>query len=310
MSPHGVLIVDKPTGPTSHDVVARARRVFKTRAVGHAGTLDPLASGVLLVLVGEATKLSSWLTLASKRYQTRMRLGAESDTLDAQGTLREVRYAQPTEEQVSAALAEEKLRTSQVPPSVSAIKVDGQRAYDLTRKGEAPELPPRNVSVQELELLSADERELELRLTVSKGYYVRALARDLAQRLDTAGYLTELRRLASGPFGIEEAVGWPPEEPPALLSVSEAARRSLPVAELNEEGNARAACGKRLDGTCFTSPPPLHPETPSAGEPPVAWYHASRLVALGRAEGELFRVVRGFNPELCGELSSPLALPG
>ncbi|MGE0326175.1 MAG: tRNA pseudouridine(55) synthase TruB [Polyangiaceae bacterium] len=309
MSPHGVLIVDKPSGPTSHDVVARARRVLKTRAVGHAGTLDPMASGVLLVLVGEATKLSSWLTLASKRYQTRIRLGVASDTLDAQGTLREVPYTQPSEEQLRAALAAEKHRASQVPPSVSAIKVDGRRAYELTRKGEAPELSPREVSVQELELLSTTERELELRLTVSKGYYVRALARDLAQHLDTCGYLCELRRLASGPFGIAEAVAWPPEEPPTLLSVSEAARRSLPVAELNDEGNARAACGKRLDGTCFTSPPPPHPETPSAAEPPIAWYYGQRLVALGRAEGELFRVVRGFNSELCGELSVPPAPP-
>mgnify|MGYP001396284416 CR=1 FL=1 len=215
MSPHGVLIVDKPSGPTSHDVVARARRVLKTRAVGHAGTLDPMASGVLLVLVGEATKLSSWLTLASKRYQTRIRLGVASDTLDAQGTLREVPYTQPSEGQLRAALAAEKQRASQVPPSVSAIKVDGRRAYELTRKGEAPELSPREVSVQELELLSTTERELELRLTVSKGYYVRALARDLAQRLDTCGYLCELRRLASGPFGIAEAVAWSPEEPGA-----------------------------------------------------------------------------------------------
>lgn len=310
MFAHGVLIVDKPSGPTSHDVVAQARRALKTRAVGHAGTLDPMASGVLLLLVGEATKLSAWLTLASKRYQARVRLGAASDTLDALGVVTDVPFAPPTLQEVEAALEVERQRASQVPPSVSAIKVDGRRAYALSRAGQPPALAPRPVAVKRLELLSITERELELSLSVSKGYYVRSLARDLASSLGTSGYLTELRRLASGPFGIEAAVAWPPNGEVQLLNVSDAARLSLPCAELNETGQARAACGKRLDGTCFSSPPPPHPEAPSAEDPPVAWYFAGRLLALGRAEGDLFRVVRGFDPRHCGELSAPLAPPG
>ncbi len=310
MSAHGVLIVDKPSGPTSHDVVGQARRVLSTRAVGHAGTLDPMASGVLLLLVGEATKLSSWLTLASKRYHTKVRLGVASDTLDAQGKLTQVDSRIPTSEQLQTALRTERERTSQVPPSISAIKVDGKRAYALARAGHAPELAPRPVVVRRLELLSAGGQELELSLEVTKGYYVRSLARDLATSLGTVGHLTQLRRLASGPFRIEEAVPWPPSGDVPLLSVSDAARRSLPLAVLNDEGQARAACGKRLDGTCFASPPPPHPETPDAETPPVAWYYANRLLALGRAEGDLFRVVRGFDREKTGELSAPLAPPG
>ncbi|MCA9628304.1 MAG: tRNA pseudouridine(55) synthase TruB, partial [Myxococcales bacterium] len=297
MSAHGILVVDKPSGPTSHDVVAQARRILKTRAVGHAGTLDPMASGVLLLLVGEATKLSSWLTLASKRYQTCVRLGVGSDTLDAQGQLSEVCFEAPTPHALAFALERERQRTQQVPPSVSAIKVDGKRAYALARTGQAPALAERSVQVHSLELLALQGLDVELRLGVSKGYYVRALARDLATTLGTAGHLTRLRRLASGPFEVEEATPWPPSGAPRLLSVSEAARRSLPSAVLTDAGLERAACGKRLDGTCFSSPPPLHPETPSAETPPVAWYHSGRLVALGRAEADLFRVVRGFDPE-------------
>lgn len=301
---NGVVIVDKPRGPTSHDVVARARRLFGTRAIGHAGTLDPMASGVLVVLLGEATKLSGWLTLADKRYRATLRLGADSDSLDADGQITEhPPLPAPTPAALEAALADERARVSQIPPAVSAVQVAGKRAYELTRAGQAPVLEPRQVSVRSLDLIAADGHHVSLEICVSKGYYVRALARDLASRLGTVGYLTELRRLASGPFSVERAVAWPATEPPALLNVSDAARLCLPAAHLTNIGAERAGCGKPLDETCFDAPPPDHPLEPSAAQPPVAWYYQGRLLALGRASQDGFRVVRGFNPKLTGVLS-------
>lgn len=300
-----MVVIDKPRGPTSHDVVAKARRLFGTRAVGHAGTLDPLASGVLVLLLGEATKLSAWLTLADKRYRTQLLLGAESDSLDADGQITaHPPLPPPTQAELAAALAAERARTSQVPPAVSAIQVAGKRAYDLARAGQAPVLEPRQVCLRSLELIAAEGHQITLELCASKGYYVRALARDLAFSLGTHGYLTELRRLSSGPFTLEQAVPWPASERPALISVSDAARSSLPAAFLTDLGAERAACGKPLDSSCFDAPPPDHPLDPSALQPPVAWYHLGRLVALGRASEDGYRVVRGFNPELTGVLSS------
>ncbi|MBM4362958.1 MAG: tRNA pseudouridine(55) synthase TruB, partial [Deltaproteobacteria bacterium] len=186
MSPSGVLVVDKPTGPTSHDVVAAARRLLRTRAVGHAGTLDPLASGVLLLLVGEATKLTPWLTAGAKEYRATIALGRATDTLDAEGeTTAEARLAagQPDAGAVDDALEVERQRRSQVPPAVSAISVGGVRAHRLARRGLAPELPPRDVEVDELVLERAAGDELVVRVRASKGYYVRSLARDLGETL-------------------------------------------------------------------------------------------------------------------------------
>lgn len=286
----GVLVVDKPPGNTSHDIVAQARRYFGTRAVGHAGTLDPMATGVLVLLFGEGCKLSSHLTLDDKTYRTTVAFGATTNTLDADGAVTESRELAPgwlTSAALEAALAVESGRALQVPPSVSAIQSQGERAYARVRRGETVELEPRAVRVQRLELLGWTEREASFELTVSKGYYIRAFARDLGATLDAPAHLTALRRLASGAFTLDEATPWPPPQRPALLGVSEAARRALPVTWLTEAGAARARRGQRLTA-----------DEAQAGAigVPCAWLAPDgTLVALGISspEGE-HRVARGF----------------
>jgi tRNA pseudouridine55 synthase len=289
----GVLVVDKPGGATSHDIVAQARRIFGTREVGHAGTLDPMATGVLLLLFGEATKLSNFLTRDSKRYLAEVRFGRATNTLDADGSTTEeaeVSAERLTEPALSAALLAEKERTRQVPPAVSAIKVEGRRAYALARAGNAPALAERDVNVEELRLLSRGACHALLELKVSKGYYVRALARDLGAALGLPAHLGSLRRLASGQFELSEACPWPPAANMQLIETADAARRTLPVIQLGESGQRRARLGQTLELADFRDRPEI---APGATE---AWFSAAgEIVALGSeyAPGE-FRVVRGF----------------
>ena len=290
--PDGVLVVDKPGKATSHDIVAQARRIFGTRAVGHAGTLDPMATGVLLLLFGEATKLSGFLTRDRKRYRATIHLGRATDSLDADGRTTEEVLFDPEQLGLAAlenALAVERARLRQVPPAVSAIKVDGKRAYALTRAGNAPELADREVSVAELTLISQRENELVVEVEASKGYYVRALARDLGASLGFPAHLSQLRRLASGRFELGDAYAWPASADTALLPTAEAARRALPAAVLAETGERRARLGQTLDRADFAN----------LGGAPLteteAWFNdAGQLIALGhqRTPGE-FRVVRG-----------------
>jgi len=293
LGPDGVLVVDKPGGATSHDIVARARRIFGTREVGHAGTLDPMATGVLLLLFGEATKLSNFLTRDSKRYLATVSFGRATDTLDAEGTTTH-EAAVPAEglheSALQAALAAERERVQQVPPAVSAIKVDGRRAYALTRAGAPPELPPREVKVDELRVVSREATTLTVEVLVSKGYYVRALARDLGAALGLPAHLASLRRLASGRFELAEACTWPASAEARLVPTSEAARRTLPVAELGESGLRRARLGQPLEAADFSGRPDV-----SIGATEAWFGPAGELAALGhqRAPGE-FRVVRGF----------------
>jgi tRNA pseudouridine55 synthase len=290
--PDGVLVVDKPGKTTSHDIVAQARRIFGTREVGHAGTLDPMATGVLLLLFGEATKLSGFLTRDRKRYRATICLGRSTDSLDADGQTTET--VPFDREQLSAAalesaLAVERARLHQVPPAVSAIKVDGKRAYALTRAGNAPELPAREVRVEELTLISRHESELVVEVEASKGYYVRALARDLGSSLGFPAHLSQLRRLASGRFELADAHPWPALADTALLATAEAARRALPAAVLAETGERRARLGQTLEPADFIS---LRGAPATETE---AWFNsAGELIALGheRRPGE-FRVVRG-----------------
>lgn len=288
----GVAIIDKPRGLTSHTVVAQARRLFGRRDIGHAGTLDPMATGVLLILVGQGCKLSSYLTLDSKRYAAEVCFGRSTDTLDADGTTLDEQLlepGQPTRHAVEGALATERARREQTPPAVSAIKVDGQRAYALARRGEAPELPPRPVQVHELVLQELSPPFLRCELLVSKGYYVRSLARDLGENLGLPAHLSALRRLASGPFRIDQARPWPLSAPPPLLSLAEVVQSVLPVCRLGAEAVARARQGKPLGAGDFSELP--------AVEGPGAWLSPDgELVAIGTTSGEL-KVLRGFNPE-------------
>jgi len=216
----GIVIVDKSAGMTSHDVVARMRRITGTRRVGHAGTLDPMATGVLVVGVGKATRLLGYLALSEKDYLGTIRLGQATVTDDAEGEV--VRLAQVEEKNaIAGSLGEDALRAAlatltgqieQVPPKISAIKINGKRAYHLTRSGAAPELAARPVTVHRLDLLAVrpvagrqDLLDIDVAVTCSSGTYVRAIARDLGAALGTGGHLTVLRRTRVGPYEVSAA---------------------------------------------------------------------------------------------------------
>jgi tRNA pseudouridine55 synthase len=206
----GVLVVAKPGGPTSHDVVALVRRLAQTRRIGHGGTLDPFASGVLPLFLGAATRLVEYHLRDDKSYRATVCFGASSTTDDLDGELTPVDAPTPGREAVAVALAGFLGEQLQRPPAFSAIQVGGRRSYQLARAGEAPELPPRRVTIKSLELLEWDERDPDrpiavVDVTCSAGTYVRALARDLGERLGTGAYLGALTRSASGPFTIEGA---------------------------------------------------------------------------------------------------------
>ena len=194
----GLVVVDKPGGMTSHDVVSRVRRLAETRKVGHSGTLDPMATGVLVLAVNRATRLLGHLILTDKRYDATIRLGATTTTDDAEGEIVESRpTADVTAEAVRSALAAFVGETDQVPSSVSAIKVDGKRAYARVRDGEQVDLPVRRVTVHSLEVTGLDLPEVRISVHCSSGTYIRAIARDLGTALGVGGPLTALRRSAS-----------------------------------------------------------------------------------------------------------------
>jgi tRNA pseudouridine55 synthase len=298
------LVVNKPSGPSSHDIVAQARRLFKTRTIGHAGTLDPMASGVLLLLVEEATKLSSALTLERKSYRAIVRFGFGTDTDDALGAPTEYGnwfsgWLQPS--QLERALEQERCRTAQLPPRVSAIKQGGVTAYRRHRRGEVVELLPRTVKVHELSVVSVNDDRVELMLSVSKGYYVRSLARDLGLALSMPAHLSSLCRTSSGCFGLDEATDWPCVSAPSLMPLTRVVERAMPTRVLTEDGARRAKLGQRLSAADF-APSCLAVTTQDASlaqplaDALTAWLDPSgRLVALGRTEADgTPRVARGF----------------
>ena len=204
--PWGLLLLDKPTGPTSHDMVYAVRRGSGEKRVGHAGTLDPMATGLLVLCLGPATRLSEFLAGKDKRYQARVRLGQTTDTYDAQGQVTSTNAQLPDLAAVEAALAQFRGPQQQVPPAFSAIKRGGQKSYDLARRGEAVELEPRPVEFYSLELCDWAPPELTLEAHCSAGSYIRSLAHDLGQRLGCGAHLSALRRTASGSLLLEEAV--------------------------------------------------------------------------------------------------------
>ena len=218
----GLLVVDKPAGWTSHDVVARVRRLAGTRRVGHAGTLDPMATGVLVLGVEKATRLLGHLTLHDKRYDATVAFGATTTTDDAEGeVLATYDTAGLTEDAVRAAASALTGDLEQVPPGVSAISVGGVRSYARVRRGETVELPPRPVTVHGFDVLSFDGATADVRVHCSPGTYVRALARDLGAALGVGGHLTALRRTASGPYAL----------PAPSLDDLDVARDLVPLAE-------------------------------------------------------------------------------
>lgn len=204
----GFLPVDKPPGPTSHDVVARARKALDVRRVGHTGTLDPFASGLLLLCVGRATRLTQYLDVLPKSYEAEARLGQLTTTLDTEGEVvsEDEGWKGLDEAGVRAAMAALTGRQAQIPPAYSAKKLAGEAAYLRARRGEAVVLAPVEVEIQELELLELSPPRVRFRVRCSTGTYVRALARDLGERLGTGSHLTALRRIAIGPVQVADAV--------------------------------------------------------------------------------------------------------
>jgi tRNA pseudouridine55 synthase len=254
----GILAIDKPAGMTSHDVVNRVRRITGEPRVGHAGTLDPMATGLLVVLVGPATRLASYLTAAEKVYEARIVFGTETDTDDAEGRL--TRTAYPAEELADPFFAAATVASlvgthEQVPPAFSAIKRGGVTAYEAARKGEALELEARTIEVTSAKLLGVEceaEYAWDVELAVSKGTYIRALARDLGRALETAAHLGRLRRTRSGALDVAEALtleALTESDDVAALFADPFAALGMPVVEVSPADAARVTTGSSLAGS-------------------------------------------------------------
>ena len=203
---NGIVIVDKPSGWTSQDVTARLRRVFNTRRIGHGGTLDPMATGVLPVFVGRATRGVEFFEHAEKTYETLLLPGLTTDTEDITGTVLRKQEISLTEDQVEAVLHKFRGEIMQVPPMYSALKVGGQKLCDLARKGQEIERKPRPVTIFELEFLGFQEGMVRLRVRCSKGTYIRTLCKDIGEALGCGGCMAALRRTSAGSYGIDDAV--------------------------------------------------------------------------------------------------------
>ncbi len=247
-APDGLLVVDKPSGWTSHDVVARGRRLAGTRKVGHAGTLDPMATGVLLLGIGRATRLLGHLALTDKSYDATVRLGATTVTDDAEGEVVDTQDASAvTAESLAAAMATLTGELLQVPSSVSAIKVDGVRSYARVRAGESVELRARPVTVSRFELLGRRGDDLDVTVECTTGTYVRALARDLGAALGVGAHLTALRRTRVGPFDLGQArtleqLG----KELVVVPLDDAVAAAFPRRELDDDETAALSYGRPL----------------------------------------------------------------
>ena len=205
MNNSGILIVDKGAGCTSHDVVNRLRRLYGTRQVGHTGTLDPMATGVLLVLIGRAVKASEYLTAHDKRYEAKFFLGAVSDTGDSTGVLTETGAPLPETDAVLAAAAAMRGRRLQTPPMVSAVKVGGKKLLDYARQGKTLDVPPREIEIYDIEAAPDGPRTYALSLSVSKGTYVRTVIAEIGETLGCGAVMTALRRTKCGGFSLDAA---------------------------------------------------------------------------------------------------------
>jgi tRNA pseudouridine55 synthase len=283
-APDGLLVVDKPAGWTSHDVVGRARRICGTRKVGHAGTLDPMATGVLVLGIGRATRLLTFLVGCDKEYTATIRLGQSTVTDDAEG---EVTASTPadavTDDRLRAAIADLTGALSQVPSAVSAIKVNGERSYHRVRAGEEVDLPPRPVTVFRFEVLATHLAQaggipvldVDVVVEVSSGTYVRALARDLGEALGVGGHLVALRRTRVGAFTLDQAhdlealtaIADPGQVP--VVPLADAARGAFAARELSDSEATAVGYGQRVVSA-----------EPGREEPVAAFSPDGRLVAM------------------------------
>ena len=243
----GIVIVDKPQGWTSQDVTARLRRVFGTRRIGHGGTLDPMATGVLPVFVGRATRAVEFFEHAEKTYETVLRLGITTDTEDMTGTVLTEENVSFTEEQLQETLAAFRGEILQVPPMYSALKVNGQKLCDLARKGKTVERQPRPITIHELTLVERGENTLRLRVHCSKGTYIRTLCKDIGEKLGCGGCMESLRRVAAGEYTIDEAVPLQTlldtEEPEKYLRDVDTMFRNYPAVTLTANQETRCRNG-------------------------------------------------------------------
>jgi tRNA pseudouridine55 synthase len=294
VTPHGWLILDKPRGLGSTQAVGAVKRVLREAGygkpkIGHGGTLDPLAEGVLPIALGEATKLAGRMLDASKVYEFTIRFGEETDTLDTEGAVVALSEALPTRAAIEDVLARFTGPVEQIPPAYSALKVDGRRAYDRARAGEKVELATRAVTIHGLELLTGDTHSATFRANVSKGTYIRSLARDIACALGTVGHVTYLRRTKAGPFREGQAISLDLLEQIAKgaslqdhLLPLEAGLDGIPAHPLDPESAQAARQGRVVSGHAL----PIGLFLGTAGGIPVA---------LMESDGETAKVVRGFN---------------
>ncbi|WP_074711367.1 tRNA pseudouridine(55) synthase TruB [Arthrobacter alpinus] len=296
----GLVIVDKPQGWTSHDVVGRMRRLAGTRKVGHAGTLDPMATGVLVVGINKATRLLTYIVGTSKTYEATIRLGATTITDDAEGEVTATCATDAvTDEAVEAGIAKLRGPISQVPSSVSAIKVNGERAYARVRSGEEVKLAARPVTIHSFDVLDIRHDvmddgvgyvDVDVTVRCSSGTYIRALARDLGSDLGVGGHLTALRRSAVGPYTLDRARTLEAlAENLEILDIADAARALMPVRELTADEARELSFGRRI---------PASPDgTHTSEDPAAAFAPDGTLVALLADAGKHAKPVLVFPPD-------------
>lgn len=289
----GWVVLDKPIGPSSTQALGKVRWIFEAAKGGHGGTLDPLASGVLPIALGEATKLIPFAMDGTKQYEFAVRWGSATATDDLEGSVVATSHNRPAESAIRAALPCFEGEIEQLPPAFSAIKIDGKRAYELARAGEEVVLQSRKVLIHKLEYLELPDADTaRFRVTCGKGTYVRSLARDLAKALGTVGHVTELRRTRVGKFTLESAIslarlegfGHSPARFGALAPV-ETALDDIPVLAVTVEEASALKQGRAL----------RDPRIDRVPAEPIAAFQEGRLVALVASDGEILRPVRVFN---------------
>ena len=277
----GIIVIDKPEGISSGGVVGRVRRAFGIKRVGHGGTLDPMASGVLPVFVGRATRASGMLLDADKTYRAGFILGIRTDTQDTTGTILERREVTASPEEVEAALRGFVGRQKQTPPMYSALKRDGKKLYELARKGEEVEREPREIEIYDIKYLGCEAGEHRMEVSCSKGTYIRTLVDDIGRALGCGAAMSSLRRERTGPFSIENAVPLDELVPDTPLLPTDYLWRTLPEFVASAEAEARIRCGANI----------------FADIPDGDWRvfsESGEFLMLGRAEGRILSCVKNF----------------
>lgn len=286
-SVHGWLVLDKPQGLTSTQALGRARRLVGGGKAGHGGTLDPLATGVLPLAFGEATKLIPYIMDGSKEYEFTVKWGEQRDTDDREGKVTAKSDVIPSEKAIQDVILQFIGTITQIPPAFSAIKLDGERAYDIARAGGSPKINPRQVDIHDLRLISTQKTTADFRVHCGKGMYVRALARDMALKLGTYGYIITLRRISVGPFSLDKAVTLESLETLRELLPLHAALNHVPVLPLSASEAQRLRTGMGVL---------IRPQHGDLGSQPLAFTeHQGVPVALVETKAGEFRVVRGFH---------------